>query len=227
VSSYAIAFARHKPELKGMWTGCAWQQALPLEISQFRPESSDHHPRTQARLLYDETHLYGIFRVDDCYVRCVHTAFQDPTYLDSCVELFIQPDARAGYFNFEFNAGGALAVFYIHDATRTTDAFEAYSRLSALEGSQVEVFHSLPAVIEPEIGTPVSWTLEFSIPLAVLAKYVDFPTELAGQDWRGNLFKCGDGTSHPHWAAWCAVDELNFHLPHCFGGLHFEPPPSI
>ena len=41
------------------------------------------------------------------------------------------------------------------------------------------------------------------------------------QAWRGNLYKCGDRTSHPHWAAWSPVDELNFHLPRCFGTLRF------
>jgi hypothetical protein len=42
-----------------------------------------------------------------------------------------------------------------------------------------------------------------------------------GNLWRANFYKCGDDTSHPHWAAWSPVDELNFHLPRCFGRLGF------
>jgi hypothetical protein len=35
------------------------------------------------------------------------------------------------------------------------------------------------------------------------------------------LYKCADQTSHPHWAAWSAVNTLNFHVPDCFGAVQF------
>jgi hypothetical protein len=56
----------------------------------------------------------------------------------------------------------------------------------------------------------------------VLERYVGPLAPLAGQVWRGNFYKCGDRTSHPHWAAWSPVDELNFHLPRCFGALRLD-----
>jgi hypothetical protein len=41
-----------------------------------------------------------------------------------------------------------------------------------------------------------------------------------GQRWRANAFKCGDQTSHPHWASWAPIGEaLNFHQPGRFGWL--------
>ena len=76
---------------------------------------------------------------------------------------------------------------------------------------------TLPRVIEPEIDGPVDWQLAFFIPTALLEKFVGPIGPLAGQEWRANLYKCGDRTSHPHWASWSPVDALNFHLPHCFG----------
>ncbi|MEW6117215.1 MAG: carbohydrate-binding family 9-like protein, partial [Nitrospirota bacterium] len=42
------------------------------------------------------------------------------------------------------------------------------------------------------------------------------------REWRANFYKCGDATSHPHWASWAPVEALNFHLPHCFGTICFE-----
>jgi hypothetical protein len=221
MNAYRVEYASVTPELQGGWNSITWQKAAVMEIDQFRPESSAHWPRTQARLLYNATHLYGIFQVQDYYVRSVHTAFQDSTYQDSCVECFIQPDVGGGYFNFEFNAGGTLAVFYIRDWTRTDDGFASYTKLSWAEGAQVKIWHSLPDVIEPERVGPLTWTLAFGIPFGILAGYTGFPQDLAGQTWQGNLFKCGDQTSHPHWASWSPVDELNFHLPRCFGELHF------
>jgi hypothetical protein len=66
-----------------------------------------------------------------------------------------------------------------------------------------------------------TWYLEFYVHHALLEKYVG-PVDISpGSIWRANLFKCGDQTSHPHWAAWSAVDSNNFHLPHCFGTIEF------
>ena len=56
----------------------------------------------------------------------------------------------------------------------------------------------------------------------MLARYSGPLGTLAGRAWRANFYKCGDQTSHPHWAAWSPVDELNFHLPRCFGTIAFE-----
>jgi hypothetical protein len=80
----------------------------------------------------------------------------------------------------------------------------------------------MPAVVEPEIIGKQIWFLEFVIPFAVFTKFAGPLGEIAGQMWRGNFYKCGNETSHPHWGAWSPVDELNFHLPGCFGRIRFE-----
>lgn len=204
------------------WDDPDWSGVEPLEIDSFRPESSDHRPRTRARLLHTGGALCGIFRVEDRYVRCRHTRFQDPVYEDSCVEVFLQPKAAGGYLNFEMNCGGALLSTHITDHRRVPGGFAAFSRLTEDEGRLVDVQASLAAPIEPEREGPLDWTLSFVIPVALLERRLGPIAPLSGQEWRANLFKCGDGTSHPHWASWSPVDELNFHLPRCFGLLRFE-----
>jgi hypothetical protein len=218
---YTVHNTSEPPPLDGGWEHPSWQRAETLEINQFRPESSEHHPLTQARFLYTLSAIFGIYRVEDRYVRCAHTEFQDPTHLDSCAEFFVQPRADQGYFNFEFNCGGALLVFYITDWTRLPEGFVKYSHLTRREARMVPVYHSLPELVEPEITEPVTWELAFQIPVALLENYTGEVGSLRGQRWRANAFKCGDGTSHPHWASWSAVDELNFHLPRCFGEFVF------
>jgi hypothetical protein len=213
-----IRLTRNQPELQGQWEGPIWQTAETLEVASFRLESSDHRPQTQARLLYDEQALYGIFRVRDRYVRCMHTEFQSPTYQDSCVEFFVQPRPDQGYFNFEFNCGGALACAYVTYGNGP----KTYTRLLPEEGEQIRIYHSLPDLVYPEIQEETLWYLEFVIPFSVLAQHVGPIGAVAGQAWRGNFYKCGDLTSHPHWASWMPVDEKNFHLPRCFGTLQFE-----
>jgi hypothetical protein len=43
----------------------------------------------------------------------------------------------------------------------------------------------------------------------------------AGKSGAATFLKCAAEVSHPHWAAWSPTDELNFHLPRCFGELTF------
>jgi hypothetical protein len=219
---YRVRAASPPPPLGAGWDDPVWERAVTLEVGHFRPESSDHRPRTRARLLYGETGLHGLFRVEDRYVRSVHTRFQDPVFEDSCVEVFLEPRPGRGYLNLEFNCGGTLLASHVTDHRRTPGGFAAFTRLSEEDGRQVLVRASLPPVVDPEITDPVTWQLAFFAPTALLERYVGPLGPLGGQAWRGNLYKCGDRTSHPHWAAWSPVDALNFHLPRCFGTLRFE-----
>jgi hypothetical protein len=220
---YNLFPARQRPEFEGLWEGEAWLDVPVLQIDQFRPESSDHQPVTQAKLLYSLEGLYGLFRVQDRFVRCVHRRYQDPVFEDSCVEFFVQPRGDKGYFNFEFNCGGALRALYIEDPTRTSAGFKAFSCLTKQDSRQVRIYHSLPSLVEPESEDPVTWYLEFHIPINLLEKHIGSVDINPGATWRANLFKCADQTSHPHWAAWSAVNALNFHLPECFGVIRFMP----
>lgn len=223
VVSYDIHPAWERPEFQGVWDGPAWGRVDVLEINQFRPESSSHRPRTQAKLLYGYDTLYGIFRAEDQFVRCVHRRHQDPVYKDSCVEFFVQPHAEGGYFNFEFNCGGTLLASYVTDHQRTDNGFAGFSRLSKADVRDITIYHSHPNIIDPEIRHPLTWFIEFGIPYRLLERYAG-PLEInAENSWRGNFYKCADDTSHPHWASWSPVDALNFHLPHCFGVLAFAP----
>ncbi|MCH8859253.1 MAG: hypothetical protein IID54_06710 [Proteobacteria bacterium] len=47
---------------------------------------------------------------------------------------------------------------------------------------------------------------------------------LGSTNWRGNFYKCGDKTSHPHWGMWSPItNRLSFHQPALFGDLVFAP----
>lgn len=218
---YPLHCVYHRPEFKGLWDGPAWSSAPAMSIDQFRPESSDHRPVTQAKLLYSAEGLFGLFRVHDRYVRCIHRRFQDPVCRDSCVEFFFQPGGSGGYFNFEFNCGGALLASYIVDPTRTACGFKKFTRLSKSNVRQVVIYHSEPRIVDPERVGDTTWYLEFYIPHPLIEQFAGTLDLTPGAVWRANLYKCGDKTSHPHWAAWSPVDDLNFHLPHCFGHLRF------
>jgi hypothetical protein len=210
-----------QPCLTGDWDHDVWAQSETISIGHFRPESSEHHPKTEAKILYDNTGIHLIFRVEDAYVRSVQTALNSPVCRDSCVEFFIQPRQDRGYLNFEINCGGTLLASYIEDWTRTETGFGKCSLLPKEDADTAAIFHSMPKTVNPEISDPTVWINQIFIPFDLLAQYVGELSPLATATWRGNLYKCGDDTSHPHWAAWSPVRDLNFHDPESFGTFEF------
>ncbi len=219
--TYTIRRAATAPQIDAQWPDSDWEQAETLQIEHVRPESSDHHPLTSARLLYDEQGIHGIFRVQDRYVRCQRTQYHDPVWKDSCVEFFARPQPDRGYFNFEFNCGGAFLCCHITNPERTPEGFKEYVKVPADIGRTIQARSSLPQRVEPEIKEPLVWTLSFFIPFTLFEHYLGPLGAATGQVWRGNFFKCAEDNSHPHWASWSPVDEFNFHRPNCFGTIRF------
>jgi hypothetical protein len=220
--AYAVRAANPLPVLGDGWDHPAWARAETAEVSHFRPESSAHSPRTLVRLLHGAGGVRGVFHIDDQYVRSVRAGFQSQVFKDSCVEFFMQPRPDRGYFNLEMNAGGSHLCYYVEDPARTPQGLKKYTPLTEEQGRQIQVRSSLPKTVDPEVREPLSWELNFFMPLAVLENYTGTLGALSGQAWRGNFYKCAEDLSHPHWASWSPVDEFNFHLPRCFGALHFE-----
>ncbi len=214
--------AEDLPPLKGDWDHEAWAPAETLLIDQFRPESSDHRPKTEVRILYDTCGLHLVFRVQDRYVRSVQTEINSAVCTDSCVEFFVCPRDACGYLNFEVNCGGVIHCSHIEDHTRTSNGFAKYRPLSTIDAARIGIHHSMPTIVDPEIAEPTTWINQLFIPFDVISEYTGDIGDVADQTWRGNFYKCGDKTSHPHWAAWAPVRELNFHDPSCFGQLHFS-----
>ncbi len=206
------------------WDAPEWQRADVVHINNFRPESSDHRPEVLARLLWSDTGFHGIYKVADRYVRCVRTDYFSEVWKDSCVEFFVKPKEGKGYFNFEFNCGGAFLCYYITDHRRSPAGFAKAEKIPAGLAAGIQVRSSMPRVVDPEIAEPTTWFLSFSIPFSILEHYTGAARPLPGERWRGNFFKCAEEVSHPHWAAWSPVPELNFHLPECFGDLVFGAP---
>jgi hypothetical protein len=176
-----------------------------------------------ARLLYTTDALWAIFRVQDRFVRSVSLNYQDNVCRDSCAEIFVQPKAQSGYFNFEMNCGGTMLVYYIEDPTLTTERFRKYRPVAPEHAQKVRIATTMPRTTPVEIAEPIEWRLEVMIPFSVLEEYVGPLGDVSGQTWRGNLYKCADDSSHPHWASWSPIGEqLNFHQPDRFGVWRFE-----
>jgi hypothetical protein len=213
-------------EPKAKWEADLWQVADTLDIALYGWPDSGHHPRTQARLLYDDDYLALIFQVEDRYVRAVAANFGDPVSNDSCVEFFVSPYAMGqsdAYFNFEFSCGGTQLLRRC-SSSREREWGRPSRLIAESDANLVRVAGTLPKIVEPEIVEPTTWVLEYHIPLSLFHHYfLDCPPLAAGTEWKANFYKCGGRTSHPHWGTWAPIetDSPSFHEPAYFQPLHF------
>jgi hypothetical protein len=216
---YQVARAHERIEPDARWEKKVWSNVPSLYLSNWMGDLPSHRPATHAKLLYDYTFLYVIFRVEDAYVRCIAGEYQGHVCADSCAELFFMPgvDLADGYFNLETNCGGT--VLFQHQLARD----ERCVAVSAELGGALAVAHTMPRRIDPEISAPTTWCVEYRIPYAALAAYAPVTAPGPGVLWKANFYKCADATSHPHWLTWAKVDwpKPDFHRKEFFGELEF------
>jgi hypothetical protein len=205
--------------IDGNWDKPQWRNIVPLEIRNYMGEKPEFQPKTQAKLLYDDDNIYVIFRVEDQYVRAVAEEYHGPVWKDSCVEFFFTPeqDISLGYLNLEVNCGGTALLHY--QKLPKQDVVE----VDVADMEQIEIAHTLPKIINPEITEPVVWTLEYRLPLAIIRKYCRTTAPAPGVLWRANFYKCAEDNSHPHWLTWAVVDlpKPSFHQPEFFSTIEF------
>ena len=97
-----------------------------------------------------------------------------------------------------------------------------------LKPQRMKGFDDLIPVIDPEIEEPTTWVIEYFAPYAIFEAYVGSVPRGPGAVWRGNFYKCGDATSHPHWVMWNLIEsELGFHKPEYFAPLLFADGLSV
>lgn len=220
---YRVKRISSSPGLLAPIEDSAWLEAEVARVEWFHPAGSTHRPNVDVRMVYDDEALCARFSVADRYVRCVHTEFQAPVYEDSCCELFLQPDPARGYFNIEVNAVGALLVSYITDPQRTPSGFVGQTWLDADAAREIRRETTLDAPLETELLSDVEYEVAFFVPFGLLTRYDTAGTPSPGTRWRGNLYKCSENSSHPHWGAWSPIGEkLEYHQPALFGEFEFK-----
>ncbi len=219
---YLLRRTDQRPALRGSWDNEPWAGAEPAKLIHFLEQSPSRHPRVEFKALYDQAGIYLFYLVQDRYVRCVRANYQESVCKDSCVEFFVEPKAGCGYFNFEINCGGTL-LLYFQEQLPDNAGYKRHKAPPEL-GRLAQIYHSMPQIVDPEIKEAVEWRIECFIPVAIFEHYLGRLGPLAGQTWRANFYKCGDETSHPHWASWAPMGpELNFHLPKYFQPIVFKP----
>ncbi len=217
---YEVTMLKKPLKIDANWDKKEWKKAPAADIVNYMGKIPEFKPDSQVKMMYDKENIYLIFRVKDRNVRCITNKINGPVWQDSAVEFFFAPDAELPllYFNFETNCGGTPLLHYNVIPRKES------KRLTEEEIGQIEIAHSLPEIIDPEIKEPVTWTLEYRIPLSVLEKYSKVKHPSNGVEWNANFYKIAENSSNPHYITWSKIDKPkpDFHVPQSFGKLIFE-----
>jgi Carbohydrate-binding family 9 len=211
---YSVKRLEGSIAIDGNWNKKAWQNVNPVLITHDIINVPAFHVVTEVKMCYDTSNLYVIFLVHDRGVRSLTTQIGGPVWKDAAVEFFFCTDtARPDrYFNLEINCGGTPLLGYNS------------VRPSAQDIRLIEIAHSMPPVVDPEVAGPIDWTIEYRIPLAMLAKFGDITKPARGVSWKANFCKIAENNTNPHHMTWSPITDPhpNFHMPQFFGRLQFE-----
>jgi len=219
-SVYKVHKLTQSIKIDADWNKPQWQNIKEIDINNRMGDKPLFTPSVKAKMMYDNENLYLIFHVNDRYVRCRVTDYNGPVYEEPAVEFFFSPDPAFPdrYFNLEINCGGTPLMHYNDFSAKT------HNPLEPEDIYKVEIAHSLPQVVDPEITEPVTWTIEYKIPLAMLEKYSKIIYPKPGISWLANFYKIAEKGTNIHFLTWSVVDNLkpDFHLPRFFGNIKFE-----
>jgi hypothetical protein len=217
---YTVVKLKKHMKIDANWDKPQWRRVKAVDITNSMGKAPKFVPTAQAKMMYDKHNVYIIFKANDRYVRSITDVYNGPVFRDAAVEFFFAPDTSLpdGYFNLETNAGGMILMHY--------QVFKKTERqmLPPEDIKMIEIAHSLPGKVDPEITEPVTWTLEYRIPIDLIKKYSNVTQPKSGVTWRANFYKTASSTSNPHYLTWSFIDNPTpqFHLPQFFGTLRFK-----
>ena len=175
----------------------AWEtiEKQVLDCTNFSP--GIRCPHVTARIVASADGFTVRFDSNETDPATRYSSFNDPAWLDSCVEFFFAPDGTQPdvYLNFEQSAGGALLIQKGTKSDRTN-----------LEGSLAEF------EIERDIRED-GWSVKFFVPFSFLLRH--FPR--SDRTFRGNFQFCNEDKNF--YVTWNRIENPTpqFHLPEFFG----------
>ena len=174
------------------------------------PKEAPYTPDCNGSIARTASHLAVMFHVRGLDLRATQIKDNGRSWEDSCCEFFVTDPYDGTYYNFELTCIGSLL------------SSKRKSRLDSVLREKEDVArvirHSSLAHEETEISDRIfSWTVAMLIPYDLIGIDRDnVPVSV-----RGNFYKCGDLTAHPHFLSWNPIGtpKPDFHRPEYFGEL--------
>jgi hypothetical protein len=190
------------------------QESIIHSINNLNWGDFQYRPKVEFRIAHVKNEIWLKYYVNEKHILARETNINGNVHKDSCVEFFISP-VEHNYYNFEFNCIGTIKVGYGHGRhNRKYVDPELIQKIIVKSTLGNEPFEEKTGGFE--------WEMMIRIPIECFT-YSKLKT-FSGLKARGNLYKCGDDTSEPHFVTWKPVKTKNpdYHRPEYFGDIHFE-----
>lgn len=193
------------------------------------PKEFPYAPKMEVALAHTGDSLLLHYRVEEDCIRAAAEADGGRVWEDSCCEIFLQPSSPithhpTPYFNIECNCAGTLLIGKgedRHDRQPATAAtLQSANRWSSLMKTAVSGENGCYTI--PLKDGKFTWHMALVVPATAL--FDSGITDFSGQTLRGNIYKCGDCLTTPHFLSLFPIDtpQPDFHRPEFFGELTFE-----
>lgn len=185
-----------------------------LAIRQYHWLPDRYAPKARAYVSYTEEELLISMRAYERDPLVRYKNHNDPVYKDSCLEFFLQPTPESDdrYLNLEVNAAGTILV----------GLGKGRQDRVYLGADEVPPLHIYAETnLRDQVTGEWYWKLDLRVPMSWLAALFPDFRPVAGTKMRGNFYKCGNETAHPHYGSWAYVrsEAPDFHRSQDFGWL--------
>ena len=174
------------------------------------PKQFPYSPCCNGSIARSKTHIAVMYHVRGLDLRATALEDNGRSWEDSCCEFFVTDPFDGTYYNFEMTCIGSLL------ASKRKSRLES-TPISSEELKRVIRYSTLEYKEWNESGKIFSWTVVMLIPFDLIGiDCKNLPVSV-----RGNFYKCGDLTAHPHYLSWNPIDtpKPDFHRPEFFGEL--------
>ena len=217
VPEYNVERVTEKIVIDGILDESDWASAKPVGDFSFPWLTEGEEEQTVVKMLWDNTFLYVAYKCNDNHIWADHYDTNSQTFKDDCVEMFWNPNPKAGdmYNMFEINCIGNLLSVY-NNLERSIH--ERESRIMV-----PHIAHTIQGTVNNDDDIDSGWIIEMAV------RFTDYP-ELSKSDvplprdvWRVGLNRCG-GKTNPQHSQWSPsqTPRPNFHVPKDFGRIFFN-----
>lgn len=204
VPSYIVRRAASPVQVDGRLDDSVWASAPSITLVMNR-DGAPSPLATEAKLLYDDQHLYVAFRAADTNIWATMKKRDQRLWEEEVVEVFVQPNpAHPSYIEIEVNPLGTVLDIFLLDAGKPL-AYESWN--SARLKTAVRVAGK-------------EWTAEMALPFEDCVTAPHRPPR-SGDRWRLNLYRTDRKPRHLD-MAWSPTLQDSFHVPARFGEIVFQ-----
>ena len=212
---YIVHRANGRIEIDGVLAESAWDRAARAGPFVRSLDGKTAGAATEARLLWDDDHLYVAFLSEDTNVASPFVNDDDKLYTSNVVEIFLNPSGDSSRYD-EIEVAPTNALFDASFSGGPRKGMDLSWSSHARHAVRVDGTLNAPGDVDR------GWTVELAIPFSALTG-MPKPRPQKGDRWKFNLYRLRQGPGQPgEGQAFSPPMRGDFHALDRFATLRFE-----